>query len=164
MRVRARVMGTTAMRTMMDTLFIIIFMAFVFMAVAGRVMGLVSAKVEWAWEGGEVLGMGHVGEGRVNDNYSIDISLTWLLLSTSLLLLVWVRRQEEGQDGRCENPTPSSTLSITKAVVGAVARRKVAEKSTEEAVEWIQMRQIQVSIWISHKIFLESDSMFNSGA
>src|SRR5882724_9463492 len=114
-------MRTMAMRTMMDTSFIIIFMAFVFMAVASRVRGSVRVKVEWAWEGGgkgggggrgggggggggeggEVMGVGHVGEGGVNDNNSIDVSLMWLLLSTSLLLLVWVRRQEEGRDGRC---------------------------------------------------------------
>src|SRR5882724_1239093 len=52
-RVRARVMRTMVMRTMMDTSFIIIFMAFVFMAVASRVRGSVRVKVEWAWEGGE---------------------------------------------------------------------------------------------------------------
>ena len=46
----------------------------------------------------------------------------------------------------------------------AAARRRAVEQVVETAVEWIQMRQIQVSIWISHKIFLESDSMFNSGA
>src|SRR5882724_2540579 len=52
-RVRVRVMRTMAMRTMMDTSFIIIIMAFVFMAVASRVRGSVRVKVEWAWEGGE---------------------------------------------------------------------------------------------------------------
>src|SRR5882724_12744751 len=67
--------------------------------------------------GGEVVGMGHVGEGGVDDNNSVDVSLTWLLLLTSLLLPVWVRRQEEGQYGRCANPMPSSTLSITKAAL-----------------------------------------------
>ena len=83
------------MRTMMDTLFIIIFMAFVFMAVASRVRGSVRVKVEWVWEGGEVVGMGCVGESEVDDNNSIDVSLTWLLLLTSLLSPVWERRQEE---------------------------------------------------------------------
>ena len=77
---------------------------------------MVRERVEWAWESVEE-GMGHVGKGGVDDNYSIDVSLMWLLLSTSLLSLVWVRRQEEGGEGRCVNPMPSSPLSITKATL-----------------------------------------------
>ena len=46
MRARERVMRTTAMRTMTDTMFIITFIAVVFIAVARKVRGSVRVRVE----------------------------------------------------------------------------------------------------------------------
>jgi len=42
----------------------------------------------------------------------------------------------------------------------AATRRRVVEQVVEGAVEWIQMRQIQVSFWTSYWISSDFDLLF----